>query len=36
MAEVAGSNPAEPIVLFRIGDTEAIKMTFVSDDFDGI
>jgi hypothetical protein len=29
MAEVAGSNPAEPIVLFRVGDIEAVYLGFV-------
>jgi hypothetical protein len=29
MAEVAGSNPAEPIVLFAIGNTAAVYRAFV-------
>jgi len=28
MAEVAGSNPAEPIVLFTIGYVRAVHWTF--------
>ena len=29
MAEVAGSNPAEPIVLFTIGHTKAVKLATI-------